>query len=37
MTGAMYQVDLGHQRWVSLITAAAAAKPATVWPEGNDR
>jgi hypothetical protein len=33
----MIQVYFGHQRWVSLTTAEAAAKLATVCPEGKER
>jgi hypothetical protein len=33
----MYQTEFLHHRLVSEVTAAAAANPATVCPEGNDR
>src|SRR5215207_4482664 len=36
MSGPTIHVDLGHQRVVSFVTAAAAANAVVVCPEGND-
>src|SRR5690349_366203 len=36
ITGATYQVYLGHMRCTSLVTAEAAAKAVVVCPEGKD-
>src|SRR5262245_51924664 len=37
ITGPMAHAASGHQRLVCAVTAAAAAKPATECPDGNDR
>src|SRR5512143_179970 len=36
MSGPTIQVECGHQRVVSFVTAAAAANAVLVWPDGND-
>src|SRR6185436_4339649 len=36
MSGPTIHVERGHQRAVSLVTAAAAANAVDVWPDGND-
>ena len=36
ITVATYGVVFGHQRFVSPVTAVAAAKAAIVWPDGSD-
>jgi hypothetical protein len=36
MSGPTIHVEFGHQRVVSFVTAAAAAKAVLVCPDGND-
>ena len=37
IAGPIAHFHCGHQRDVSLVTAAAAANAATEWPDGNER
>src|SRR5258708_3233335 len=37
IAGPITQREDGHQRLVSAVTAAAAEKAATAWPDGNER